>query len=409
MSGVVITGLGAVHAAGAGAAALCQALGRGEVPRAEVDRPRGFHAPGTPRQALLTQQVDLSPWLSARDSRRLSWPSRFAVAAAEMALQDARLGRDALEQESVAVALATSFGTARFAEELVRTIYFQGPEAASPFLFSESVANAPAAQVAIRCGARGANVAVTQREAGALQAVILGARELLRERSRYALVGVTEEINPLVHAVLGRFGALAGSRGRNAEEAARPFDLRRDGFVAAEGATVLLLETAASAQQRGAKVMARVRAWERAFDPTATPWGWGRGGAELATRLRRGLDRAGLAPSDLDRVVSGASGSRDGDRLEALVLQELFSHQGLPPVLAPKGALGEYGGGHLAAAVLAARGEDLGPTAGFREPDPALGIVPHDGTPLPPTRRLLVSSLAAGGAASWVVLEAPEA
>src|SRR5947199_190102 len=76
----------------------------------------------------------------------------------------------------------------------------------------------------------------------------------------------------------------------------------------------------------------------------------------------------------------------------------------LPPIAAPKAVTGEYGGGLLGAAVLAAAGSPLGPTPGFAEPDPELGIVPHDGSPLPPPATVLVTSLAAGRAASWLVL-----
>ena len=77
-----------------------------------------------------------------------------------------------------------------------------------------------------------------------------------------------------------------------------------------------------------------------------------------------------------------------------------------PVVLAPKAVTGEYAGGQLAAAVLAAAGDAAWPTAGFGEADPELAVVPHDGSPLPAPRRVLASALAAGGAASWLVLEA---
>jgi 3-oxoacyl-(acyl-carrier-protein) synthase len=123
------------------------------------------------------------------------------------------------------------------------------------------------------------------------------------------------------------------------------------------------------------------------------------------------LARAGAAqgsPGAVDRIASGAAGSRAGDRLEARVLRAAWGEAPLPPVLAPKGVTGEYGGGFLAAAVLAAAGlpgAADGPAAGFAEPDPELGVSPHDGSPLPPPRLLLASSLAAGGAASWLLLE----
>ena len=115
--------------------------------------------------------------------------------------------------------------------------------------------------------------------------------------------------------------------------------------------------------------------------------------------------RAGLAAADIDRIVSGASGAGGGDRLEALTLRRAWEGRPLPPVLAPKAVTGEYGGGHLASAILAVRQDEFGPTRGLREEDPELGVTPHEGGRLPPVHHLLVSSLAAGGAAAWIVLE----
>lgn len=399
---VVITGMGAVLAGGAGRDALRRALAEPAKPVA-TEPGKGYHRPGDPRRFLSAGEVDLTPWLSPRAARRMSVPSRFATAAAKMAVEDAGLDPARLGEETTAVALATAFGTARFAEHLIQAILEQGPEAASPFHFSESVANAPAAQVSIALGATGAQVAVTQREAGPLLAVVLGARELRRHRARYALVGATDEVSPLVHAILARFRALAGRHGR--PEIARPFDRHRDGLLAAEGSTVLLLERAEDAAERGATVLARVEAWERGFDPTAPSWGFGAGAKGLADRLRSGLARQEIDPGSIDAVVASAAGTRGGDALEAAVLHQLFGADP-PPVLAPKGAVGEYGGGQLAAAVLAAAGQTF-PTAGFETADPALGLTPHDGSPLPAAKRLLVSALATGGSAAWVVLGAP--
>ncbi len=346
----------------------------------------------------------------------MSPPSKLAVTAARQALAMAGLasaeGRVAPEAEgeasdpaqATAVFLANSFGPSSFTEHLMRQILLENPEAASPFYFTECVANAPAAQIAIAAHARGANVTVVQREAGPLLAVAKGAAEVASGRARRALVGAAEEMTPLLHALLDRFGAL--SRGTDGEgETARPFDRRRDGFLAAEGAVVLVLEREAEALARGATPLARVAGWASAFDPTAPPTDWGHGGAALARGLVRGLIRFGLAPEAIDRIVSGASGAVAGDRLEAAVLSAAWNGLPLPPVLAPKGVTGEYGGGFLTSALLAVCGAPFGSTAGFSEPDPELGLVPHDGRPLAPPRRVLATGLAAGGAATWLVLE----
>ena len=76
----------------------------------------------------------------------------------------------------------------------------------------------------------------------------------------------------------------------------------------------------------------------------------------------------------------------------------------LPPVVAPKGTTGEYGGGFLAAGLLAAAGERPGPTAGFAAIDPELGLAPWTGGDLPAPRRTLLTALASGGAAAWTLV-----
>jgi len=114
-----------------------------------------------------------------------------------------------------------------------------------------------------------------------------------------------------------------------------------------------------------------------------------------------------VEPANVDRIVSGASGSVGGDRLEALTLRSAWAEVDLPPILVPKAVTGEYGGGFLASLMLALEGATFGPTAGFQEPDPLLGIVPHDGRRLEAPRMVLASTLASGGLAAWVILERP--
>jgi 3-oxoacyl-[acyl-carrier-protein] synthase II len=402
-STVLVTGVGVVGGHGGGIDGLRLALESGVPPLSEVDRSAGYHRDGGARLASLTPPGCLKEWLSPNEGRRMSPPSKLAVAASRMALRQAGLGAEP-EGLSTGVVIATAFGPSSYSEALVKQILFEGPEAASPFYFTESVANAPAAQIAIACRARGPSVTVCQREAGPLLAVGQAAAAVASGRVRRALAGSVDEMSPLLHALLDRFGALA-TPGEQQAEVARPFDRRRDGFLAGEGAGVLLLESEESAAERGVRPLARVLAWGSAFDPTAPPTGWGNGHAELARALRRGLTRAGVDPAEIDRVVSGGSGSRGGDRLEARLLRSLWGEAALPPVLAPKAVTGEYGGAHLGAAVLAVLGAPFGPVAGFREPDPELGVVPHDGAPLPPPARVLVTSVAAGGAAAWLVLE----
>jgi len=417
--GVVITGLGAVGPWGAGREPLADRLESGRASLSPLPAAGGLaerrRLSPRPRAAWAGQVAaeSLAPWLPAAAARRMSRPSRMAVAAARMALTDAGLtaegggwqGVSPAAVEAAAVVLATAYGPSSVTEELEEQILLQGPEAASPALFAESVANAPAAQVARITGARGANLTVTAREAGPLLALRQAVAELASGRSALALAGAVDEITPLLQAVFDRFGALA--RGERPGEAptARPFDRRRHGFTSSEGSAVVVLESAEGAAARGVRPLARVSACGAAFDATAPRHGWGTGHELLGRALRRTVERSG--DGEVDLVVSGAAGSVAGDRLEALSLRAAWGEAPLPPVVAPKGVLGELGGGLLAAGVLAAVGATFGPAAGFREADPELGVVPWSGGPLPgPVHRVLLTNLAPGGTAAWVVLEA---
>jgi 3-oxoacyl-[acyl-carrier-protein] synthase II len=245
---------------------------------------------------------------------------------------------------------------------------------------------------------------VTQREAGALMAVWRGAEELVTGRADRVLAGGAEELSPLLHAILDRYHALA--RPGDDGELARPFDRRRAGYVAGEGAAVLVLERQEDAAARGATVLATIDGCARAFDPSAHPSGWGERHELVAAELRRRLESSGVDLESLDLIVSGANGSGRGDRAVARVLRSAFhgDADNLPPIVTPAAVLGSFCGNTLVAAVLAARGACFGATPGFEEVDPDLGVRPHDGSALVPPRRVLLESMVAGGAAVWLAL-----
>lgn len=401
---VVVTGAGTIGAHGDGLESLREQLRRGVPARSEIDVGEGFHPTGSPRTVLAVDPAHWKKRIPALAARRMSQPSRFAVAAASAAIEAAGLAVPESADPGTAVAVATAFGPSSYTQKLLDQILFEGPQAASPALFTECVANAPAAQISIRLHASGPNLTIVEREAGPLIAVGRAAAEIAHGRADRALAGSVEEMTPLLHSILARFGALASPEADGVERS-RPFDARRTGFLAAEGATVLVLERERDASARGVVPLARIAGWAAAFDPTASQVGWGRGANRLARSLSRLLDRAGLRLDDIDRIVSGASGARAGDRLEARTLRAVWGDRPLPPVTAPKGVTGEYGGGFLAAALLALDGAP--PTAGFERPDPDVGLSPSTASDGGPVRRALVSTIASGGPACWLLLERP--
>ncbi len=403
---IVITGFGSVGSEGCGEQPMRRMFQQPPVLR-ELDLSSGYHRADSARSAVLVQAESLSEHLAARQARRMSPPSRFAVVAARLAWQQAGL-EVGVGGDQTSVVTSTSYGPSSFTESLLRQILLDSPSQASPFLFTEAVANAPAAQIALLLKAQGANITLTQREAGPLLALAKGAAEIRAGRAERVVVAAVEEANPLLHAVLDRFGVLAGSR--DSEETARPFDLRRRGFHLGEGALAMVLETEQAALDRGASPFGVVGPWIGAFDSTATRAGYGRGAERLAERLRQGLQRSGLSADDFDLVVSGASGGRDSDRLEARVLRSIWPRHEpdmLPPVFVPKAHTGDHGAGILAGIALGLMGGEACATPGFSESDPALGVIPFAGGRLNKPNRMLVSCLAIGGSAAWLVLESP--
>jgi 3-oxoacyl-[acyl-carrier-protein] synthase II len=204
--------------------------------------------------------------------------------------------------------------------------------------------------------------------------------------------------------VLGRFGALA-KPDVDGRERARPFDRRANGWIAAEGSAVALVEKPEDAAARGAAVLATIRAAGSAFDPNAPRNGWSVDPAPLAASLKEFLARHEAGPASVGRVVCGACGHRAADALEAAILREVWGHRELPPVIAPAATAGRHGGALLLGSVLAAGGSPFGATPGFESPIPALDVRPHDGRPLPDSGLTLMISTAAGGSAGWALLE----
>jgi 3-oxoacyl-[acyl-carrier-protein] synthase II len=401
---VVLTGVGTIGPWGTSTDELAAAWRAGELRLTEVARDEGFHHRSSARFAGLVDHSSYRDKLPGPAARRMCVNSRMAVAASRMAVESAGLLETDLAGPETAVAFGTTFASSEFTMRLMRQMHEGGPQSASPFLFMETVANAYAGQTALHFDARGSNASVTQREASGAMAVARALHMFASGNCRRVLAGAVDEVSTVVHGALDSFRALARPDA-DGRERARVFDANRGGCIASEGATIFVLETEDDARARGARIHGRIRGAIRAHDPSASSYGWGDGAAVLAGELEAGLARHGLTARDFDRIVSGASGSRAGDRLEGQVLRRVFGESGLPPVLAPKAVTGEFGGGLLAAAALALTDDRVGSTPDFETFDPEVGIRPHDGSSLPLPDRVLVSSLASGGTACWLILE----
>ncbi|MFT5689485.1 MAG: 3-oxoacyl-[acyl-carrier-protein] synthase II, partial [Planctomycetota bacterium] len=255
MRDVVITGIGTLGVSGAGLAEFEQGLVSGKLPLTELDRSLGFHRNAAPAHALVVSADALAQWIQPIEARRLCRPSKFAVCATRMALADAGLtGADRSDSawEGTAVVLGYCWGSTAFSQRLLRQVEDPEVDAVSPVIFMETIANSPAAKMAMAHGLKGPNLTLTQRETSDVAAIARGASLIASGRVERVVAGVTGEVSEALHAVLGGFGALT-SRDRG-----RPLDARRDGVIAAEGATIFVLESAQLCEARGARVRARL-------------------------------------------------------------------------------------------------------------------------------------------------------
>jgi 3-oxoacyl-[acyl-carrier-protein] synthase II len=399
MSRVAITGIGIIAPAAIGTDAFRAMLRGGHTAIAPIDR---FDTAGlSSHRAALVAGFQARDFIAPMKLRRMNTLSRYAVAAAKMALDDS--GLEASRRQEAGVAIGTMFGPVQTSVEYLREYVEKGSSLAPPQLFAESVANAPGSHVAIEFGLRGFNLTFTQRESSALAAATFAASQIVKGSLDAALIGGVEEINEMVFSVLARLGALAHETAEVAE-ASRPFDRRRNGIVLGEGSAVLVAESGGSAIARGARVYTYLSGFGIGRDTSASLSDWGTGSEKIARIMRSAIDDAGIEADAIDAVWASANSSRRGDAVEAEALRALFGAN-MPPVAATKGYFGEYAGGgaiHLAAAVMAMADQELPLSWGCEVSETSL---PLTGRRVErPIRHMLVNSISSGGGVICAVL-----
>lgn len=397
MNRVAIVGMGVVSAAGVGSQALEELLASGETGAAEITR---FDTTGlSAHTAALVRDFRPKDFIPMMKLRRMNSLSRLGVAAAKLARDDAAMPFD---PSRTGVTLGTAFGPVQTSVDYLDELIAKGASLAPPQLFAESVANAPASHVAIELGLRGLNFTFTQRESSALAALMFSATQILRGTIDCALTGGVEEMNEVTFAVLDRMRAL--SKATEQPERGRPFDRQRNGLVVGEGGAVFVLIREDAVAER--EPYGWVTGVAIGRDRTAEISNWGRGAGAVAGVMRRAMEDAELDTSQIDAVWASANGSLSGDLTEGEALAQVFG-SAMPPVVATKGAYGEYAAGgalQIASALLALRRGVTFPSAGFSEPDPAIGVVPTRTCEARAVRHVLVNSLSAGGGIVCVVL-----
>ncbi len=355
---VAITGIGVVAPCGVGTEAFWNGL---LVPVADGAEQSGSNIRRVP-------DWDPSPWFAnAKEARRADPFTQYAVAAAAMALEQAGdLGADPAR---VGVMVGTGIGGIGTLEEQIVVQHEKGPRRVSPFLVPMMMPNAAAATVSMRYGFQGPCEATVTACAAGTHSIGNAARAIQTGRCDVMIAGGSEA--PLTPTSLAGFGNMTAlsSSGRS-----MPFDLRRDGFVIAEGAGVLVLENLERALARGATVLALVLGSASTADAHhITAPAPGGGGAVRCMELA--IADAGLTPADIRHINAHGTSTPLNDAAEAEAVAKVFGQPG-PIVTSTKGvtghALGAAGALEAVATVLTIRNRLVPPTAGLEQPDPEM-------------------------------------
>jgi beta-ketoacyl-acyl-carrier-protein synthase II len=371
---VVVTGMGMVSALGNDVATTWAGLVAG---RSGVRRFTSFDPSRLTSQiAGEVRDFDSSRVLDCKDQRRTDRYIQFGLVAAREALEQAGLP-DRFEgelAERTGVVLGTGLGGVGTLVEGVTTNALRGPGRISPFLIPMGIPNVAAGQVAINFGMTGPNFAIASACATGGHALGEASEIIRRDDADIMLAGGTEA--GLFEPLVGGFASMRALSTRNddPERASRPFDSGRDGFVAAEGSGVLVLEELRHAQARGATILAELVGYGATADASnmvlPAP-----GGAGAVGAARRALQKAGLAPEDIDHVNAHATSTLEGDKSELQAIRAIFgSHAPRVAVTANKSMLGHTLGaaGAIEAIVTiqSIRHSCVPPTINLDDPDP---------------------------------------
>jgi 3-oxoacyl-[acyl-carrier-protein] synthase II len=404
----VVTGLGALTPLGLDTPSTWRGLVEG---RSGVGPITHFDASALGTQiAGEVRGFDPLALLGAKRERRTARFSQLAIAAAREAVADA--GLEITRPDRVGVVLNSAIGGVPEAQHASETLVTEGARAISPLYVPSTIPNMAACEVAIDLGVHGPVMAGALACASGTYALLDARRLILAGEADVVIAGGTDAgICEVMIGGLSVMGALS-ARNDDPARASRPFDAERDGFVFAEGAAVLVIESAAHARARGARVYGSVAGGALTCDAfhVSAPEPDGRFAART---IELALERTGTRPADLDYVCAHGTSTRANDLTETSALhQALGSEASRVPISSPKSMLGHLLGaaGSLSAIIclLAMRDGVIPPTTNLEHPDPECDL---DYVPLKPreaaVRTAIANAFGFGGQNCVIVLRAP--
>ena len=372
---VVITGIGVVNAAGIGLEPFWKTVSQGVSAIRKITR---FDPKGFPVQ-IAGEIVGFRPqdFVPRRFIVKTDRFTHYALAATELALQDAKLDLKHEDSYRIGMFLGNNAGGWDISERGYYEMYQEGALMVNPWQATAWFPSAPQGFVGICYGINGYSKSfVCDRVSGAC-GLYFGIHSIMQGHNDVVLTGGTEApITGLGMTCYIETGELAPLK--EPEGAYRPFDRNRSGIVLAEGSTILILEELEHARQRGAYIYGELLGYAMTTDPDPSAH---RG---LVRAMRKAMQVARVTPSEVDLILAEGCGTQLGDRVEAHAITEVFAAKTPEvPVTSPKGTYGHLygasGATEMVSGLLAMKTGVVPPTINFTTPDPdcSLRIVSH--------------------------------
>ena len=377
---MVVTGLGAITPLGIGVDKTWKAACEG---KSGIGRIQKFDVSDFPVQiAGEVKEFKAEDFIDKKEIKKMDTFIQYAVAASQMAVDDAGYEVTQEEPERLGVYVGSGIGGLQAIEEWHDVLKEKGPRRVSPFFIPMTIINLASGQISIRFGAKGPNSAAVSACATGNHCIGDAMRIIQRGEADAMIAGGAEApVTPLSVAGFASSRALS-MRNEDPAGACRPFDKNRDGFVLGEGAGILFLEEYESARRRGARIYAELIGYAMTADAyhiTAPPE-TGEGGARC---MGLALKDGGLSTGDIQYINAHAT-STMADAIETTAIKTVFGeHARRIPVSSTKSMtghlLGAAGGIEAIFSVLAIHTGTIAPTINYQTPDPKcdLDYVPN--------------------------------
>lgn len=382
---VVITGIGMVTPLGIGKEKNWAALLEGKSGISHLTR---FDASRYPTR-IAGEVRDFNPldFIDRREVRKMDLFIQFAVAAAQLAVDDAGINPALLGGERTGVYVGSGIGGISTIEENHRLLLEKGVDRISPFFLVASIINEASGQISIRYRSQGPNSATATACTTSTHAIGDSFRLIARgEADRMLAGGAEAPLSPLGVAGFCAMRALS-VRNDEPERASRPFDAERDGFVMAEGAGILLLEELGLALKRGARIYAEIVGYGMNADAyhVTAPSLDGEGARGV---MQRAIDDAGIAPEDIGYINAHGTSTPYNDKVETLAIKKVFGEKARRISISSTKSmtghlLGAAGAVEAGITALCLTNQVMTPTINYEHPDPEcdLDYVPNRARP----------------------------